>query len=205
MFRFADKKCAPVTQVGKLAGMFVPSQVLATPGDDTAAPPQGLKSRALDQNFFENNLTLSPRLFIQNSASVLVNQGGVLGDSKKHHKNLENEAHKATDWEGLRYLDTAYSLYVSSVTGLLLAEYLGQVRTECHVRRRSSFCLHPRLSEELIIISRLSEELIIISSFPRIDGTTAHIRAFPHSFPTLITPPAYPAPLFLTLVTCPLI
>ncbi|KAF8213250.1 P-loop containing nucleoside triphosphate hydrolase protein [Mycena galopus ATCC 62051] len=123
MLRFADKKRAPVTRVGKGADTFVPSQVLATPGDDTAAPPQGLKSRALDQNFFENNSTLSPRPFIQNSgllngktfsrsrtyphqnavaddgtplsgrrarlASVLMNQGGVLGDGKKHHKKMK--------------------------------------------------------------------------------------------------------------------
>lgn len=124
MTRFADKKRAPVTRVGKGADTFVPSDVLAatTPGGETIAQPQGLKSRALDQNFFENNSTLSPRPFVQGSgldgtafsrmrayphqnavandgtaiggrrarlASVLANQGGVLGEGKKHHKKMK--------------------------------------------------------------------------------------------------------------------
>ncbi|KAJ7697063.1 hypothetical protein B0H14DRAFT_2650001 [Mycena olivaceomarginata] len=60
---------------------------------------------------------------------------------------------------------------------------IGLFTVTCHVRRRSSFCLHPRLSEErtsntFCLHPRLSEDLIIVSSFPRIDGTTAHIRAF---------------------------
>ncbi|KAJ7275221.1 P-loop containing nucleoside triphosphate hydrolase protein [Mycena haematopus] len=120
MLRFADKKRAPLTRVGKGADTFVPSQA---PGNETTAQPQGLKSRALDQTFFENNSALSPRPFIQGSglldgktfsrsrtyphqnavaddgtplsgrrarlASVLVNQGGVLGDGKKHHKKMK--------------------------------------------------------------------------------------------------------------------
>ncbi|KAF7339623.1 p-loop containing nucleoside triphosphate hydrolase protein [Mycena sanguinolenta] len=65
LLRFADKKRAPLTRVGKGADTFVPSVALAT--NETAAQPQGLKSRAVDQNFFENNSTLSSRPFIQGS------------------------------------------------------------------------------------------------------------------------------------------
>ncbi|KAJ6604474.1 hypothetical protein DFH09DRAFT_1122815 [Mycena vulgaris] len=124
LLRFADKKRAPVTRVGKGADTFVPSDVLAatTPGGETVVQAQGLKSRTLDHNFFENNSTISPRPFIQGSgldgktfsrlrtyphqnavaddgtaiggrrarlASVLVNQGGVLGEGKKHHKKMK--------------------------------------------------------------------------------------------------------------------
>ncbi|KAJ7900158.1 P-loop containing nucleoside triphosphate hydrolase protein [Mycena olivaceomarginata] len=123
MLRFADKKRAPVTRVGKGADTFVPSEPLATPGNETTAQPQGLKSRTLDQNFFENNSTLSSRPFVQGSglldgksfsrsrtyphqnavaddgtplsgrrarmAAVLTNQGGVLGEGKKHHKKMK--------------------------------------------------------------------------------------------------------------------
>ncbi|KAF7339797.1 Large subunit GTPase 1 [Mycena venus] len=67
MLRFADKKRAPVTRVGKGADTFVPSNVS---GNETAGQPQGLKSRALDQNFFENNSTLSSRPFIQGSGQL---------------------------------------------------------------------------------------------------------------------------------------
>ncbi|KAJ7655003.1 hypothetical protein DFH06DRAFT_1201312 [Mycena polygramma] len=121
LVRFADKKRAPVTRVGKGADTFVPSDVLSK--SETAAQPQGLKSRTLDQSFFENNSTISPRPFVQGSgnldgttfsrsrayphqnavadngvaisgrrarlASVLVNQGGVLGEGKKHHKKIK--------------------------------------------------------------------------------------------------------------------
>ncbi|KAJ7169703.1 hypothetical protein C8R46DRAFT_994085 [Mycena filopes] len=124
LLRFADKKRAPVTRVGKGADTFVPSHVPApTPEGETPVPHQGLKSRVLDQNFFENNSPLSSRPFIQGSggldgkefsrsrtyphqntvadngtaingrrarlASVLVNQGGVLGGGKKHHKKIK--------------------------------------------------------------------------------------------------------------------
>ncbi|KAJ6519644.1 hypothetical protein C8R45DRAFT_952209 [Mycena sanguinolenta] len=65
LLRFADKKRAPLTRVGKGADTFVPSEALAT--NEAAAQPQGLKSRAIDQNFFENNSTLSSRPFIQGS------------------------------------------------------------------------------------------------------------------------------------------
>jgi large subunit GTPase 1 len=68
MQRFADKKRAPVTRVGKGADTFVPSDVLATtPGGEVAGQPQGLKSRTLDQTFFENNSTISSRPFFQGS------------------------------------------------------------------------------------------------------------------------------------------
>jgi large subunit GTPase 1 len=123
MLRFADKKRAPVTRVGKGADTFVPSDVLSTStAGETVVQAQGLKSRTIDQNFFENNSTLSPRPFIQGSgldgqtfsrlrvyphqnavaddgtaiggrrarlASVLLNQGGVVGDGKKHHKKMK--------------------------------------------------------------------------------------------------------------------
>ncbi|KAJ7706371.1 P-loop containing nucleoside triphosphate hydrolase protein [Mycena rosella] len=124
MVRFADKKRAPVTRVGKGADTFVPSDVLTTttPGGEKVVQAQGLKSRTLDQNFFENNSPLSSRPFIQGSgldgktfsrlrayphqnavaddgtaiggrrarlASVLANQGGVLGEGKKHHKKMK--------------------------------------------------------------------------------------------------------------------
>ncbi|KAJ7102112.1 hypothetical protein B0H15DRAFT_813235 [Mycena belliarum] len=121
MLRFADKKRAPVTRVGKGADTFVPSDVF-TPGGEKVVNGQGLKSRTLDQNFFENNSTLSSRPFIQGSnldgktfsrlrayphqnavaddgtaisgrrarlAAVLANQGGVLGEGKKHHKKMK--------------------------------------------------------------------------------------------------------------------
>ncbi|KAJ7932579.1 P-loop containing nucleoside triphosphate hydrolase protein [Mycena leptocephala] len=59
---------APVTRVGKGADTFVPSDVLATtPGGEVAGQPQGLKSRTLDQTFFENNSTISSRPFFQGS------------------------------------------------------------------------------------------------------------------------------------------
>ncbi|KAJ7107609.1 hypothetical protein C8R43DRAFT_1080267 [Mycena crocata] len=123
MLRFADKKRAPVTRVGKGADTFVPSDVLATTASGETIQPQGLKSRALDQNFFENNSTIPSRPFVQGSggldgttfsrmrayphqnavaddgtaisgrrarlASVLANQGGVLGEGKKHHKKMK--------------------------------------------------------------------------------------------------------------------
>ncbi|KAJ7492797.1 hypothetical protein FB451DRAFT_1219608 [Mycena latifolia] len=124
MLRFADKKRAPVTRVGKGADTFVPSDVLAftTSGGEKVVQAQGLKSRTLDQNFFENNSTISSRPFVQGSgldgtaftrsrayphqnavaddgtpisgrrarlASVLANQGGVLGEGKKHHKKMK--------------------------------------------------------------------------------------------------------------------
>ncbi|KAJ7293403.1 P-loop containing nucleoside triphosphate hydrolase protein [Mycena rebaudengoi] len=61
--RFADKKRAPVTRVGKGADTFVPSDILVQPppGNETVVQAQGLKSRVLDQNFFENNSPVSSR------------------------------------------------------------------------------------------------------------------------------------------------
>ncbi|KAJ6627105.1 P-loop containing nucleoside triphosphate hydrolase protein [Mycena sp. CBHHK59/15] len=66
MLRFADKKRAPVTRVGKGADTFVPSDVL-TPSTPGTEAPQGLKSRALDRNFFETNSAISSRPFVQGS------------------------------------------------------------------------------------------------------------------------------------------
>ncbi|KAJ7630761.1 hypothetical protein FB45DRAFT_793431 [Roridomyces roridus] len=116
--RYADKKRAPVTRVGKGADTFVRTEPLST-----TAAPQSSKSHDLDRNFFENNSALSPRPFVQGSggqdgtsftrmrvyphqnsvadngmvisgrrarlASVLANNAGVLGEGKKHHKKIK--------------------------------------------------------------------------------------------------------------------
>ncbi|KAJ7071202.1 hypothetical protein C8F01DRAFT_1362950 [Mycena amicta] len=114
MLRFADKKRAPVTRVGKGADTFVPSAA----GDKTQRP-QGLKTRAVDQSFFNDNLGVSSRPFTQGGgkdgmtfsrarmyphqnavaddgtalsgrrariASVIANHGGALAGDKKHKK-----------------------------------------------------------------------------------------------------------------------
>ncbi|KAJ7225700.1 P-loop containing nucleoside triphosphate hydrolase protein [Mycena pura] len=65
MKRFADKKRAPVTRVGKDADTFVPSE--PAPGVDNGGRTPGLKSQALDQNFFESNASMSSRPFVQGS------------------------------------------------------------------------------------------------------------------------------------------
>lgn len=74
--RFADKKRAPVTRVGKGADTFVASDFLppSTPGleGQPAPAPQSAKSRALDRSFFESNASnaLSSRAFIQGSGAL---------------------------------------------------------------------------------------------------------------------------------------
>ncbi|KAF7306758.1 Kinase-like protein [Mycena indigotica] len=60
MMRFADKKRAPTTRVGKDADTFVP---LAN--SNQVQRPQGLKSQALDKSFFEENSGVSSRPFVQ--------------------------------------------------------------------------------------------------------------------------------------------
>ncbi|KAK7064371.1 p-loop containing nucleoside triphosphate hydrolase protein [Favolaschia claudopus] len=123
LLRFADKKRAPLTRVGKGADTFVASMAVSPSETGTAGGPQDSKSGALDRNFFENNSTLSPRPYVQGSgqldgkafsrsrtyphqnsvaddgtplsgrrarvAAVLANQGGVLGEGKKHHKKMK--------------------------------------------------------------------------------------------------------------------
>ncbi|KAJ7042422.1 P-loop containing nucleoside triphosphate hydrolase protein [Mycena alexandri] len=71
LLRYADKKRAPVTRVGKGADTFVPSNLPApTSEGEITGPPQSVKSRSLDQNFFENNSTISSRPFIQGSGGL---------------------------------------------------------------------------------------------------------------------------------------
>ncbi|KAJ7786125.1 hypothetical protein B0H16DRAFT_1401155 [Mycena metata] len=71
LLRYADKKRAPVTRVGKGADTFVPPNLPApTSEGEVTAPPQSVKSRALDQNFFEHNSTISSRPFIQGSGGL---------------------------------------------------------------------------------------------------------------------------------------
>lgn len=69
MDRAAGKKRAPVTRVGKGADTFVPSNVLPPHVEGSVLPAlgQGLKSRALDHDFFEGNSPLSSRPFVQGS------------------------------------------------------------------------------------------------------------------------------------------
>ncbi|KAF7310759.1 p-loop containing nucleoside triphosphate hydrolase protein [Mycena chlorophos] len=116
MLRFADKKRAPITRVGKDADTFVP--LVAT---DDAKRPQGTKSRAVDQSFFDDKAGLSSRPYVQGGAkdgaafsrsrlyphqnavaddgtalsgrrariaAVLATHGGAL-DGKKHHKKMK--------------------------------------------------------------------------------------------------------------------
>lgn len=63
MIRWADKKRAPVTRVGKDSDTFVPSNVIPTTPDGSILPAQALgsKSRAVDQDFFEKTFTLNPK------------------------------------------------------------------------------------------------------------------------------------------------
>ena len=63
MIRWAYKKRAPVTRVGKDSDTFVPSNVTPATSDGSILPAQALgsKSRAVDQDFFEKTYTLNPK------------------------------------------------------------------------------------------------------------------------------------------------
>ncbi|KAH7910692.1 hypothetical protein BJ138DRAFT_1064590 [Hygrophoropsis aurantiaca] len=64
LLRATGKKKAPVTRVGKDADTFVPANTASI----LPAQGQGHKSRAVDQEFFSRNSSLSARPFIQGSA-----------------------------------------------------------------------------------------------------------------------------------------
>jgi large subunit GTPase 1 len=64
LLRVTGKKRAPVTRVGKGADTFVP----ANPSPILVAQGQGLKSQALDQDFFSHNSNLSARAFLQGTS-----------------------------------------------------------------------------------------------------------------------------------------
>ncbi|KAG1908294.1 uncharacterized protein F5891DRAFT_8269 [Suillus fuscotomentosus] len=64
LLRVTGKKRAPVTRVGKGADTFVP----ANPSPILVAQGQGLKSQALDQDFFAHNSNLSARAFLQGTS-----------------------------------------------------------------------------------------------------------------------------------------
>ena len=66
LLRAIDKKRAPVTRVGIRADTFIPSEG-PTPGSDGIIP-QGLKSKAVDRDFFANSSNLASRPYIQGSA-----------------------------------------------------------------------------------------------------------------------------------------
>ncbi|KAL0951443.1 hypothetical protein HGRIS_008132 [Hohenbuehelia grisea] len=71
LLRAADKKQAPVTRVGKNADTFVqPVPNTAAQGDSSVLPAlgQGVKSMALDAEFFHSQPGLSSRPFVQGSA-----------------------------------------------------------------------------------------------------------------------------------------
>ncbi|KAF5385140.1 hypothetical protein D9615_001368 [Tricholomella constricta] len=109
--RAAGKKRAPVTRVGKGADTFVPSNVEDGPsegGSILQAQGRGLKSRALDQDFFENNSSLSSRPFIQSSlrqgetftrATMYPHQNAVADDgtplSRRHIAGASGEGKKS--------------------------------------------------------------------------------------------------------------
>ena len=63
LLRAAGKKRAPTTHVGKDADTFIPAN--APTADGTTGANLGLKTKALDQDFFANNSNLSARPFIQ--------------------------------------------------------------------------------------------------------------------------------------------
>jgi large subunit GTPase 1 len=66
--RAIKKKRAPVTRVGKNADTFVPSNLPPTRSDGGSLPlVQGLKSLAIDGEFFGSNTTLSARPFVRGS------------------------------------------------------------------------------------------------------------------------------------------
>ncbi|KAG5651606.1 hypothetical protein H0H81_008066 [Sphagnurus paluster] len=115
LLRAAGKKRAPTTRVGKGADTFIPANVegvISEGGSILKAQGQGLKSRALDHDFFENNSVLSSRVFIQSSLrhgeaftratmyphqNAVANDGRPIGrrgatgssvDGKKNHKKL---------------------------------------------------------------------------------------------------------------------
>ncbi|KAG5647567.1 hypothetical protein DXG03_008920 [Asterophora parasitica] len=113
--RAAGKKRAPVTRVGKGADTFIPANVQVAPSEGGSILPAqgtGVKSRNLDQDFFENSSTLSARPFIQSSLrqgeaftratmyphqNAVANDGtpigrrgaaGAPGEGKKKHKKM---------------------------------------------------------------------------------------------------------------------
>lgn len=87
LLRAVGKKQAPVTRVGKSADTFVAAQIPASPNDGTILPGngKGLKTQALDHEFFENNALLSSRPFVQGSAR---NNGAEFSRSRAYpHQN----------------------------------------------------------------------------------------------------------------------
>jgi large subunit GTPase 1 len=66
LIRWAGKKRAPVTRVGKGADTFIPSNVVPTAPDGSILPAQALgsKSRIVDQEFFETNSALKAKPFV---------------------------------------------------------------------------------------------------------------------------------------------
>ncbi|KAF9477541.1 P-loop containing nucleoside triphosphate hydrolase protein [Pholiota conissans] len=66
LIRWAGKKRAPVTRVGKGADTFIPSNVISTAPNGSILPAQALgsKSRAVDQDFFETNSALKAKPFV---------------------------------------------------------------------------------------------------------------------------------------------
>jgi large subunit GTPase 1 len=116
LMRVAGKKRAPVTRVTNKADTFVPPS--------TQGPKQdgSVKSRALDQAFFESNTPLSSRAFIQSSnrqgeaysrttlfphQNILANDGTLLNKDSiagmadkgiKHHKKMKR--HKQRSGKG---------------------------------------------------------------------------------------------------------
>lgn len=69
LLRVIDKKRAPVTRVGKGADTFIPTEEPNLESNGILpAQGQGLKSKAVDRDFFANSSNLASRPYIQGSA-----------------------------------------------------------------------------------------------------------------------------------------
>jgi large subunit GTPase 1 len=66
--RYANKKSAPTTRVGKGADTYIASPTDSTPGDSISGIGQSRRSKAIDKDFFYNGHSLSARPFVQGSA-----------------------------------------------------------------------------------------------------------------------------------------
>jgi large subunit GTPase 1 len=109
--RARNKKHAPTTRVGRGASTYVSLSIPTSSKQDSILPAlQGLKSRTVDHEFFENNSRLPMRPFVQGSArngqhftrarmfphqNTVADDGRTLdrattqitvGTDKKHHK-----------------------------------------------------------------------------------------------------------------------
>ncbi|KAF8898928.1 hypothetical protein BD779DRAFT_1486278 [Infundibulicybe gibba] len=123
----AGKKRAPATRVGKDADTFVPSnaQPLNTGSNILPAIGQGLKSKAVDQDFFERNSALSARPYVRAhykmEKSLLVlnytpikilwvmmgrfgGEGCRFGQGARKETSQKNETSETEKWKGLRLI-----------------------------------------------------------------------------------------------------